>query len=495
MAHLTNRGWCSVLCAILLAPGPLLPRLAAQEAAAPPAFTEEQLNGLVAPVALFPDPLLAQVLVAATYPLQIVEAHQWLQQNKAKGVEERVGAAKERDWDPSIQAMVTFDDLLERMAKNIKWTTDLGNAFLDEQEATMDAVQRMRLKAKEAGKLETTPEQTVEIVREVEREVIIIQPANPQVIHVPVYNPVVIWGPWMNPFMPMFWPMPPMGMGMWMGFGMGMSIGMAWGCCGWGWGMGWGRGNVVINNNFFVRNNFPGNNVNIGGGGGNNINIGGGGGLGGGRERISDWRHEPANRQGVPYRSPETADRVRQGAGDRMGGARDRAGSNPRLQGGDGRPQLGGSGGLGSGNRPQLGGSGGVGTGGANRPQIGGSGGLGAGSGNRPQIGGSGGIGAGGANRPQLGGSGVGGGSRPQFDSNRIGGASDRMGNRNIPRSMDRSSGALGSMNQGRASSSIGNRGYSGMNSARTGGARPGGAGGAGASRSGAAGAAAGRRR
>jgi hypothetical protein len=468
MAHLTNRGWCSVLCAILLAPGPFTPRLLAQDAASPagpPAFTEEQLNGLVAPVALFPDPLLAQVLVAATYPLQIVEAHQWLQQNKAKSVEERVGAAKERSWDPSVQAMVTFDDLLERMAKNIKWTTDLGNAFLDEQERTMDAVQSMRLKAKEAGKLDSTPEQTVEIVREVEREVIIIQPANPQVIHVPVYNPVVIWGPWVNPWMPMFWPMPPMGMGMWMGFGMGMSIGMAWGCCGWGWGMGWGRGNVVINNNFFVRNNFPGNNVNIGGGGGNNINVGGGGGIGGGRERISDWRHEPANRQGVPYRSPETADRVRQGAGDRMGGARDRAGSNPRLQGGDGRPQLGGSGGLGPGS--------------GNRPQLGGSGGIGSGSGNRPQLGGSG--------LP----SGVGGaGGRPQFDANRMGGASDRMGNRNIPRSMDRSSGALGSMNQGRASGAIGNRGSSGMNSARSGG------GSAAASRAGAArGSAAGRRR
>src|SRR5512137_1780228 len=121
----------------------------------------DQLDNLVAPIALYPDPLLGQILVASTYPLEVVEASQWLQRNRNLRGQELLDAAKQQPWDPSIQALVAVPDALEKLNQDIRWTTDLGNAFLAQQADVMSAVQRMRSRAQASGRLSSTPQQTV----------------------------------------------------------------------------------------------------------------------------------------------------------------------------------------------------------------------------------------------------------------------------------------------------------------------------------------------
>ncbi len=296
----------AVLCSLLLLPGPEL-RLMAQNAPATPVpatadsavLPPEQIDSLVSPIALFPDPLLSQVLVASTYPLELVEAKQWIEQNAGKDTEALVQAAKAKDWDPSVQAMAAFPDLVKRLAGDIRWTTDLGNAFLAQQADVMDGIQRMRKKAKDAGKLESTKEQEVEMKVEDDKQVIVVQPANPQVIYVPTYNPTVVWGPPIYPYPPIYYPPPPTGAivaASVIAFGAGIALGAAFGgCCGWGWGCSWGRSNtVIIHNSYFVHNNYHHtNNVNI-----RNTNI-------------NNWQHDSVHRQGVPYQNRQTADKYK----------------------------------------------------------------------------------------------------------------------------------------------------------------------------------------
>src|SRR5713101_2909971 len=190
----------SIICILLLLPASAL--LLAQEPAVPaqappPAqpLSADRLDNLVAPVALYPDALLSQVLVAATYPLEIVEAAQWLQENRNLRGSQLVEAARQQNWDASIQALVVFPDVLNRLNSNIRWTTDLGNAFLAQQADVMNAVQRMRAQARAAGKLNSNPEETVTTQTQGGQTVIEIQPANPEVVYVPAYNPEYIWGP------------------------------------------------------------------------------------------------------------------------------------------------------------------------------------------------------------------------------------------------------------------------------------------------------------
>lgn len=128
---------------------------------APPKIPNDQLDALVAPIALYPDPLLSQVLVASTYPLEIIQLQQWLTQHKDLKDKALTDAVMKQDWDPSIQAMAALPDALKQLAENIKWTTDLGNAFLAQQSDVMDAVQRMRTKAKDAGTLKSNEQQKV----------------------------------------------------------------------------------------------------------------------------------------------------------------------------------------------------------------------------------------------------------------------------------------------------------------------------------------------
>jgi len=223
-----------------------------QQAAPRTALTAQQLDNLVAPLALYPDPLLSQVLVAATYPLEVVEANQWLQQNRSLTGTALMDAAKQQNWDPSVQALVAFPDVLARLNQDVRWTTDLGNAFLGQQKDVMAAVQRLRARAQANGKLRSTPQETVTTETQNGQSEIAIQPADPQVIYVPTYDPAYIWGPPAYGYYPGLY-YPTYGFG----FGFGIPIGGfyggwgGWG--GWGWGFNWFGGGLFINGGFFGR--------------------------------------------------------------------------------------------------------------------------------------------------------------------------------------------------------------------------------------------------
>ena len=300
----------AVLCVILLLPGDTLAYQPLQ-AASPPASTAsqpakippEQLDSLVAPIALYPDPLLAQTLAASTYPLEIVQLQQWLAKNKNLKDKALADAVAKQPWDPSIQALAALPDVVKRLADDIQWTTDLGNAFLSQEGDVMDAVQRMRKKAQDKGTLKTTEQQKVETQIVEKKEVIVIQQANPQVIYVPSYDPVVVYGPAYYPYPPIYYP--PWGYyaaGAAISFGFGVMMGAFW-AGGWGWGCGWGGNTININSN----NNFN-RNTNINRGNRVNNDLPGRGGNRGGGDR-SNWSHNPQHRGGAPYRDRATADR------------------------------------------------------------------------------------------------------------------------------------------------------------------------------------------
>jgi hypothetical protein len=206
----------------------------------------DQLDSLVAPIALYPDPLLAQTLAAATYPLEIIQLQQWLLKNPNLKDNALADAMAKQPWDPSIQAMAAFPDVVKRLADDVQWTTDLGNAFLAQQADVMAAVQRMRAKAQGTGNLKTSQQQVVETQTvESGQQVIVIKQANPSVVYVPSYNPAVIYGPPVYPYPPIYYP--PLA-GTALAFGAGVALGAAWGG-GWGYGCGWGHGDVNINYN------------------------------------------------------------------------------------------------------------------------------------------------------------------------------------------------------------------------------------------------------
>ena len=219
-----------------------------QQQPAPAKLSPQELDSLVAPIALYPDELLSQALVASTYPLEIIQLQQWLAANKNLKDKALTDAAMKQPWDPSVQAMAVLPDMVKVLSENIKWTTDLGNAFLAQQSEVMDAVQRMRGTAKEKGNLKSSEQQKVETKVVESKEVIVIQPANPEVVYVPSYNPTVVYGPPVYPYPPVYYPPPPPP-GAYIAtaaisFGVGMMVGAAWG--GGGWGCGWGGNNNVI---------------------------------------------------------------------------------------------------------------------------------------------------------------------------------------------------------------------------------------------------------
>ena len=262
----------------------------------------EQLDNLVAPVALYPDPLLAQVLAASTYPLEVVEAQQWLQQNRNLRGMQLVDAARQQNWDPSVQALVAFPDVLELLNRDIRWTTDLGNANLAQPSDVIAAVQRMRQRAEQNGTLRGTPQQTVTTQTQNGQSAIAIEPANPQVIYVPVYNPQYIWGPPVWGYYPPLW-YPAVGFGF--GFGPGIYLagffpgwgGWGWGGwpVGWGWGLGWFGGGIYVNHVFFNHYGFHGYSSGFYGRQ-----------FAGGREA---WQHDPYHRAGVGYSNPSVTAR------------------------------------------------------------------------------------------------------------------------------------------------------------------------------------------
>src|SRR5579862_4403849 len=171
-----------------------------------PALNPQQLENLVAPIALYPDNLLSQILAASTYPIEVVEAQQWLQQNRNLKGQALMDAAKTQNWDPSIQALVAFPDVLTRLNQDVRWTTDLGNAFLAQQPDVMNAVQQLRGRAQANGKLQSTPQETVTTQSQNGQTAIDIAPPNPEVVYVPVYNPEWVWGPPFGYYPPLFYP-------------------------------------------------------------------------------------------------------------------------------------------------------------------------------------------------------------------------------------------------------------------------------------------------
>lgn len=271
------------------------PAPAQAPAGAAQTLSPDQLDDLVAPIALYPDPLLSQLLVACTYPLEVVEAQQWLQQNNSLSGSALMDAAKQQNWDPSVTALVAFPDVLNRLTSDVRWTTDLGNAFLSQQADVMAAVQRMRQRAQANGKLQSTPQQTVTTETQGDQSAIQIMPANPDVIYVPYYDPQYVWGPPAWGYYP-YLAYPAWGWGFWPGIDIGFCFGGwgGWGFGGWGWGWGpnWFGGGIFVNHGFFGRYGFRG-------GWGRGYGGFGGRGFGG----TSVWAHDPGHRLGVPYNS------------------------------------------------------------------------------------------------------------------------------------------------------------------------------------------------
>jgi hypothetical protein len=325
--------------------------------------------------------------MAATYPLEVVQADRWAKQNKNLKGDAVTAALEKLDWDPSVKSLVAFPQVLTMMSEKLDWTQKLGDAFLADQKKVLDTIQALRAKAQSAGNLKTTKEQTVIV----EEKIIKIEPANPQVIYVPSYNPTVVYGSWPYPAYPPYYYYPPGYVAssmMW--FGAGMAMGAAFsGAWGYGWGdCDYNGGKVKIDNSKNI--NFSGNNIDRGKYA-NQLPAGGKG----------DFRHNPEHRKGVSYRDQRTAQqfnrastndsiksreqfrgRAEQGRQDiARGGASDRASVSDRGQG------LGGDRG-GAGDRASVGDRGGQGVGGGDR---GGGGGLGGGDrGGASQLGGSG---------------------------------------------------------------------------------------------------------
>src|ERR1700678_1335688 len=224
-----------------------------QQGAQAPSYaqqTPDQLQQLVAPIALYPDSLVAQILAASTFPDQVVEADRWLQLNPDLKGDALAQAVDKQSWDPSVKALTAFPTVLGNMDKNISWTSSLGDAYYNQEQGVMDAIQRMRQKAQQAGNLKDTPQQTVQT----QGSNIVIQPADPDVVYVPAYNPWVIYGYPIAPWP--FWYNYP---GIWFGgpylsFGLGFGIGF-YGGYGWGWhnwGTNWGGRTVVYNHNTYI---------------------------------------------------------------------------------------------------------------------------------------------------------------------------------------------------------------------------------------------------
>lgn len=422
----TLRCLLAIVCTIALLPGDTLAFMSSSpsgrasspqdEAAKIP---NDQLDSLVAPIALYPDPLLAQVLASSTYPLELVQLQQWLEQHKDLKDKALADAVQKEDWDPSVQSMAALPDVVKNLVENIKWTTDLGNAFLAQQSDVMDAIQRMRKKAQDKGALKSNEQIKVETKTVESQTVVVVEQANPQVVYVPSYDPVVVYGPPVYPYPTGYYVA-----GMALSFGVGLAMGAMW-SGGWGYGCGWGgNNNININNN----NNFNRNSNISGGNRPSNQPARGGGNRGQGGQ--GSWKHNPQHRGGTPYSNKATADRF----GGTTRGSSQAARQNSARQN-VGRQQAAGK---------QFGGSGG--RGGAGGGQAGGrpsQGQLGAGRG-----------GAGGA------------------------GSADRVGNRSVSQGGGaRGSGAGGFGGSGRSSSGSGARASSSRGASSMGGGSRGGGG------------------
>lgn len=242
-----------------------IPVDATPQAQAPPSPAENQseyaplapdeIDSLVAPIALYPDSLVAQVLGAATFPDQVTDADSWLKQNSRLTGQPLMQAVDKQSWDPAVKALTQFASVLDDLAKNLAWTSALGEAAATQQQDVMAGIQRMRAKAYAAGNLKSGSQ--IKVVQE-SPQTIVIQPANPQIVYVPSYNPTVVYG---TPVVVPGYSSADVAAAAIISFGAGIAVGAAMrgGCCGWGWG-GWGtnwHGNTIIyNRNVYVGNSY-----------------------------------------------------------------------------------------------------------------------------------------------------------------------------------------------------------------------------------------------
>lgn len=268
-------------------------------------LNKEQLDQLLAPIALYPDDLLTSVLVASTYPLEVVQAARWRKDpaNAKLSGDALTKALESKDWDPSVKSLVQFPDVLQQMSDQLEWTQKLGDAFLAQQDEVMDQIQSLRAKAAEAGNLKSNEQQKVTKQSGSGSEPIyVIQPANPEVVYVPVYEPTVVYGSWSYPsYPPYYWPPP--GAALVNGFFWGAGIAIAneiwdWGDCDWG------HHDIDIDVNKW-----------------NNINVN--------RDQIKagKWEHNPAHRGAVPYKNKEVRDKYK--GADRELGSKEFRGREP----------------------------------------------------------------------------------------------------------------------------------------------------------------------
>ncbi len=259
-------------------------------------FSKEQLDQLTAQIALYPDALLSQMLMASTYPSDVAEAAQWARAHPDAKGDEAVKQVQDREWDPSVTSLVAFPQVIITMGEKPDWVKDLGDAFLAQPEDVMDSVQRLRAQAQKAGNLQSTEQAIVRVesappdegtTRVVERQVIYIEPAQPQFVYVPTYNPTVVYGPWMYPALPPVYVPPPPGYWWSVTVGGAIATGIAWGVSYavrdalWG-GCNWWRRDVNININHY-------NNININ----RRINV---------NTTQTRWAHDTKRRGAVPYR-------------------------------------------------------------------------------------------------------------------------------------------------------------------------------------------------
>jgi hypothetical protein len=236
-----------LLFAVLLAVLVALPAAHAQDRRT---YSQAELDQMLAPIALYPDALLSQVLMASTYPLDVVEAARWARANPGLQGDEAVAAVVDEDWDPSVKSLVAFPNLLARMDEKLDWTKDLGDAFLAHETQVMDAVQQLRQRARATGQL--APDERQRVVED--GRSIVIEPADPQVVYVPCYDPWVVYGPWWwSAYPPVAWAPCPGSYayrpGFWWGVGIGISTNFFFG------GVDWHHRHVKVVhvNNFFVR--------------------------------------------------------------------------------------------------------------------------------------------------------------------------------------------------------------------------------------------------
>jgi Protein of unknown function (DUF3300)/Chaperone of endosialidase len=299
-----------------------------------------QLDQLVAPVALYPDALLSQVLMASTYPLEVVQADRWAKANKSLKGDKLDEALTKQDWDASVKALVATPTVLAMMNDDLDWTEKLGDAVLAQQADVMDAIQRLRSKAQANGKLATTQQQTVTVTQEADKPVIVIAPASPQTVYVPYYEPAVVYGTWPYPAYPPYYfpPAPGYVVGGALARGMAWGAGFAIGNAIWD-GFDWGHGNihVDINKNVNINKHVDRNNVNVG-----------------------NWQHNSYHRRGVSYNNKSVQNKFANAdvrSGDRKLDYRGRGGEQVlkpgNKPGGGDRPNLGGQGSQG--NKPNLG--------------------------------------------------------------------------------------------------------------------------------------------